>query len=53
MERVVYSGLVLHESENKMRANQVNDSKVTIREYLQKADKDLTVTAFRRLQLGA
>jgi len=31
----------------------INDSKVTIREYLQKADKDLTVTAFKRLQLGA
>jgi len=31
----------------------INDSKVTIREYLQKADKDLTVTTFRRLQLGA
>jgi elongation factor Ts len=31
----------------------INDSKVTIREYLQKADKDLTVTAFHRLQLGA
>ncbi len=31
----------------------INDSKMTIREYLQKADKDLTVTAFKRLQLGA
>jgi translation elongation factor EF-Ts len=31
----------------------INDSKVTIREYLQKADKNLTVTAFKRLQLGA
>lgn len=31
----------------------INDSKVTIREYLQKTDKDLTVTAFHRLQLGA
>jgi len=31
----------------------INDSKVTIREYLQKADKDLTVTSFKRLQLGA
>lgn len=31
----------------------INDSKMSIREYLSKADKDLTVTAFRRLQLGA
>jgi elongation factor Ts len=31
----------------------INDSKMTIREYLQKADKDLTVTKFNRLQLGA
>ena len=31
----------------------INDSKVTVREYLAKADKDLTVTAFHRLQLGA
>ncbi len=30
----------------------INDSKMTVREYLQKADKDLTVTTFRRLQLG-
>jgi elongation factor Ts len=31
----------------------INDSKMNIREYLQKADKDLTVTKFNRLQLGA
>jgi len=31
----------------------INDSKISIREYLQKADKALTVTTFRRLQLGA
>jgi len=31
----------------------INDSKVSVREYLQKADKELTVTTFRRLQLGA
>ncbi len=31
----------------------INDSKMTIREYLQKADKDLTVIKFNRLQLGA
>jgi elongation factor Ts len=31
----------------------INDSKISVREYLQKADKDLTVTTFRRLQLGA
>lgn len=31
----------------------INDSKMTVREYLQKADKALTVTAFKRLQLGA
>ena len=31
----------------------INDSKVSVREYLQKANKDLTVTTFRRLQLGA
>ncbi len=31
----------------------INDSKVSVREYLQKADKDLTVTTFKRLQLGA
>ena len=31
----------------------INDSKMSVREYLQKADKDLTVTTFRRLQLGA
>lgn len=31
----------------------INDSKMTVREYLQKADKDLTVTTFKRLQLGA
>lgn len=31
----------------------INDSKMTVREYLQKANKDLTVTTFKRLQLGA
>jgi len=31
----------------------INDSKMSVREYLQKADKDLTVTKFYRLQLGA
>lgn len=31
----------------------INDSKMTVREYLQKADKGLTVTSFKRLQLGA
>jgi elongation factor Ts len=31
----------------------INDSKINVREYLQKADKDLTVTKFKRLQLGA
>lgn len=31
----------------------INDSKLSVREYLQKADKDLTVTKFYRLQLGA
>jgi elongation factor Ts len=31
----------------------INDSKISVREYLQKADKDLTVTKFHRLQLGA
>jgi len=31
----------------------INDSKMSVREYLQKADKDLTVTTFRRLQLGS
>jgi len=31
----------------------INDSKISVREYLQKADKDLTVTKFNRLQLGA
>jgi elongation factor Ts len=31
----------------------INDSKMTIREYITKANKDLTVTKFHRLQLGA
>lgn len=31
----------------------INDSKISVRDYLQKADKNLTVTTFRRLQLGA
>jgi elongation factor Ts len=30
----------------------INDSKISVREYLQKADKELTVTKFNRLQLG-
>jgi len=31
----------------------INDSKLTIRDYITKANKDLTVTKFHRLQLGA
>jgi elongation factor Ts len=31
----------------------INDSKLTIRDYMAKADKNLTVTKFFRLQLGA
>jgi len=31
----------------------INYSKVSVREYLQEADKDFTVTVFSRLQLGA
>lgn len=31
----------------------INDSKISVRDYLQKTDKALTVTTFRRLQLGA
>jgi elongation factor Ts len=31
----------------------INDSKLTIRDYITKANKDLTVTKFYRLQLGA
>jgi elongation factor Ts len=31
----------------------INDSKVSVKEFMAKADKDLTVTAFKRLQLGA
>ncbi|HNX43627.1 MAG TPA: translation elongation factor Ts [Bacteroidales bacterium] len=31
----------------------INDSKLTVRDYLQKADKELTVKKFNRLQLGA
>jgi elongation factor Ts len=31
----------------------INDNKLTIREYITKANKDLTVTSFHRLQLGS
>jgi len=31
----------------------INDNKLTIRDYITKANKDLTVTKFHRLQLGA
>jgi elongation factor Ts len=31
----------------------IHDSKLSVRDYLTKADKDLTVTKFHRLQLGA
>jgi elongation factor Ts len=31
----------------------INDSKLTIRDYISRANKDLTVTRFHRLQLGA
>jgi elongation factor Ts len=31
----------------------IKDNKTTVRDMLAKADKDLTVTAFRRLMLGA
>lgn len=31
----------------------INDSKMTVREYVQKADKELNITGFKRLQLGA
>ncbi|HPT13207.1 MAG TPA: translation elongation factor Ts [Bacteroidales bacterium] len=31
----------------------INDSKLTVRDYIQKADKELTVKKFYRLQLGA
>jgi len=31
----------------------INDSKMSVRDYITKADKNLTVTKFRRLQLGA
>lgn len=30
----------------------INDSKISVREYMARADKDLTVSAFKRLQLG-
>lgn len=31
----------------------INDNKLSVRDYLLKADKDLTVTGYKRLQLGA
>lgn len=31
----------------------INDSKMSVKDYIQKADKELTVTEFKRLQLGA
>ena len=54
LERIAMGKLNKFYKENTLlNQESIKDNKVTVRELLTKADKDLTVTGFRRLMLGA
>ena len=54
LERIAMGKLNKFYKENTLlNQESIKDNKVTVRELLVKADKDLTVTGFRRLMLGA
>ncbi len=54
LEKIAMGKLTKFFKENTlMNQEYINDNKMDVRAYVTKADKDLTVTAFARLQLGA